>query len=782
MAQLLGTRTIWQNIRTYINSIFTDYDSAILNTLPISLADKQDKLAVENLNTNSKDIIGAINEVFAMITPATLPSPVLSIGSGGTTILNGTITPIIGNNGYKIYASSTENGTYTLLTTLAQNATSFQETSLSTGQTRWYKGQTLGNGGNTHDSILGAAYSGTTSTVIQLNTPTMGVVTPDSQSQITIHVSNVDSNSTYLKLEYKLSSASTWTLYSSILSKSITSQSITGLTSNTSYDFRWTAIGNGSTYLNSAVSLVGTATTSAISNKLSTPIAGIVSVISQTVVSVTVSNIDSRCAYVKTQYKKSTDSTWIDDTYHITRLDNKIYLFGLEPATQYNVRFISIGTSLISDSDPSLSISNTTSSYTNILYIDPGCSGTHVGTIANPLSAMPSTGNMVASTTYLFKRGTTYTFSTKINVQVSGVIIGAYGTGAKPKLVQSANEDGIIGAGNITIQDVEIYSTYSVNTEYAISFANAAGYLNVYNCKIHNFGQGVRTLYYDPSNTSPFAVKVLGCEVYTMGSDGLFIQCCTSLEVGYCNIYDVNLSHDYVPATPDDGDNIHLDNIYTIWVHNTIMDHSSQPGKFCLLWGILTAGFIGSATIEFCNFIKDRTDNDSTMWYSDYADGSTAIFRYCTFKNALLAFDNHTWDVQIYGCSFSNIDHVYNCSIVEGTTSPIFYNNTVYNCAYVAWGYGENLDCKNNIFHTITTQVFLGNAHVSDYNCYYTITSMGDTDPGANDLTSTDPLLNNAVTGDFVLQSNSPCIGSGLVITGYTSTSNVNRGSGIEIP
>jgi len=96
--------------------------------------------------------------------------------------------------------------------------------------------------------------SGVTSTT--LTAPIMGSVDITSATSLTINVTGDSTNATNLKLEQQIGSGA-WTTISSTLSKTITSYLVSTLTTGTVYSYRWSYIGNGTTYLNSPVSSVG---------------------------------------------------------------------------------------------------------------------------------------------------------------------------------------------------------------------------------------------------------------------------------------------------------------------------------------------------------------------------------------------------------------------------------------------------------------------------------------------------------------------------------------------
>jgi hypothetical protein len=400
-----------------------------------------------------------------------------------------------------------------------------------------------------------------------------------------------------------------------------------------------------------------------------------------------------------------------------------------------------------------------------IIYIDPSANSNGTGTEASPWNGSSLINDpWQANTTYLFKRGTTYSHSNKINVQVAGVTLGAYGTGAAPILQQTANNDNINGSGSITIQDLELLAPLGTAGQDAnqMAFWPGTGYLTVSNCKIHGGFQGVRVM-----ESPTLDVKITNCQIYDTWSDGLFITTAHSLEVGYCTVYNVNTSH---PNYPDDGDNIHTDDINTIYIHHNTLDHTTQPGKFCLLLGSGIVGFTTNATIEYNTMTRTRTGDDNTVFYSNYAHGSNIIFRYNIVKDALMGIQSRTYDMQIYYNTFSNVGVFMELSAPNDYSSNVkVWNNSIYNCGLILNGYGEIVDFRNNIVHTVTGAAFSGGSNITlDYNDYYNIPTFGNISKGAHDLAS-DPLFNNITNLDFTLKNGSPCIDKGTNVLNTTT-------------
>ena len=393
-------------------------------------------------------------------------------------------------------------------------------------------------------------------------------------------------------------------------------------------------------------------------------------------------------------------------------------------------------------------------------YIDPTAAVNGTGTYDSPWNGSTLAGNpWVANQVYLFKRGTTYSHSSQLYIQVGGVTLGAYGSGARPILQLTANTDNIRGSGSITLQDLELIniSGSAGQDGNALNYSGATGYLTVNNCKMHGGFAAVRTF-----QSSNLDVKVTNCEIYDCWSDGLFLFHTHSIEIGYCNIYNVNTSH---PNYPDDGDGIHLDNTPTVWIHHNNIDHTSQPGKFCIIVAADIATYVGNATIEYNTMKRNRAGSDNTIFYSNYAKGSTIIFRYNKVQDALLGIDCHTADMQIYYNSFSNIGEFM--ALNYGFASNVkIYNNTFSNCGSLINGYGENVDFRNNIVHTITGAAMTGGSNIiSDYNDYYNVSSFvsGSTTKGDHDI-SADPLFTNLPDLDFTLKKGSPCFDKGTTV------------------
>jgi predicted secreted protein len=549
------------------------------------------------------------------------------------------------------------------------------------------------------------------------------------------------------------------------------------------------------------------------------PTAGVIAIIAPTIISATVSDIDLRCAYVEVQYKVHTDSTWIKSTTEIDKTDHKVYLFGLLPGTNYDVRFKCKGFNTIPDSVYSSTITETTSDYAGtIYYIDPSAGTNGSGTIGSPFNGSTfdqQYGQAWASNSiYLIKRGTTWNRTWTINIlSKSNVTLAAYGTGDKPKITigTTDNTNSLMDLGssyNIRLCNLDMYGrNYNRATEVGplciIKMNGTSGTgsntTDILNCDIHHANYGIRGV------QDVDSVRVLGGTIHTILDDGVFYQGATNCEFGYLNVYNVNekwfQGMNQVHAGGDciqvDGHIIGLDGLY---IHHCILDHQSTGLKFCLIYESVKLGDV--ITIEYCHFLReDMSANDSEQGI--YAAGQagathTLYFRHNIISNATaIAY----WDTlghvnsEFIDNIFINTDRALE---LYSTSGVKIYNNTFVNARMCIEheNHATGVEIKNNIFDIEIGQLVY-NFHAGavtpagitiDYNCYSReVTNMFTQYlTGYSTLAAwriftgqethsfvADPKLNV----DYSLQWNSPCQGTGQVIAGYTPTSNVDMGA-----
>lgn len=124
-------------------------------------------------------------------------------------------------------------------------------------------------------------------------------------------------------------------------------------------------------------------------------------------------------------------------------------------------------------------------------YIDPDSETNGVGSEADPFNVCPTiTGN----NTYLWKRGTTQDIGTR-GLAVSGVVIGAYGTGNRPILTNNGNYifQLTTAVTTFTVQDVRLSDcTYAI----LVSTGGSGTYLTVDNCEIDTCANSAMSIHF----------------------------------------------------------------------------------------------------------------------------------------------------------------------------------------------------------------------------------------------------------------------------------------------
>ena len=229
---------------------------------------------------------------------------------------------------YVVFVKDLDGDTYRSVGTVT--TTTFTLESLLPDTTYSFEVLSIGSDGYYDPSSYSSSISVTTkATGIKLGTPTGLTVTNNAvittKAKSTVSWTAVDNTTSY-KLEYKKSSATTWTS----VSTTKVSYALTSLDRNTSYDFRITAIGDGTTYLDSDVSSTVTKTTK---SQLATP--KNLTCTSKTATSLTFSwTAVSGTKTYYLGYKLPSSSSW--DCVHPTT--NSAAITGLSSGTTYNIR------------------------------------------------------------------------------------------------------------------------------------------------------------------------------------------------------------------------------------------------------------------------------------------------------------------------------------------------------------------------------------------------------------------------------------------------------------
>jgi hypothetical protein len=409
------------------------------------------------------------------------------------------------------------------------------------------------------------------------------------------------------------------------------------------------------------------------------------------------------------------------------------------------------------------------------VYIDPSYTGSQQnGTIQYPYKSWTSV-TWTNGYTYLQKAGTTYTSSGSLIITSrNNITLGSYGTGNKPKVVSTGATTvkviDITSCYNMVVSGLEVYSTNGQVTAAIIIDGTGSGNNLIDNCVLHDTQWGIRIL------TTSAGNRILNCQVYNTQDDGIYIKDTPDIEIGYCNIYNVNLKYFVNPdQSYSAGDNIQIasTNSHNFYVHHNTLDHSSTGNKFCFIaWGNNYTGIL-----EHNTMIGNSTQVTSCIYLSPTT--GTVTVRYNAIKNGNYGIYSYVANFQVYYNKFvsnRNAISVQNNYHLRAENN-VFYNNTITAISTLS---GSNTTSKNNIFY-ISGSAKAYNANgtiISNYNTFNTqyanfingySTLAGWRSASGQDVNSmvANPSFVNPSAGDFTLQANSPCINAGT-LCGYT--------------
>ncbi len=405
------------------------------------------------------------------------------------------------------------------------------------------------------------------------------------------------------------------------------------------------------------------------------------------------------------------------------------------------------------------------------VYIDPSYTGsTQNGTIQNPYKSWSSV-TWTNGTTYLQKAGTTYnTSGSLILTSKNNITLGAYGTGSKPQIISSGGNSSkvidITSCYNMVITGLEVASTTGQVTAAVI--IDGAGSSNnlIDDCILRDVQWGIRIL------TTSAGNRILNCQVFNTQDDGIYIKDTPDIEIGYCNVYNVNLKYFVNPdQSYSPGDNIQIasTNSHNFYVHHNTLDHSTTGNKFCFIaWGNNYTGILEYNTMTgntnqttSCVYLSPTTSS-VTVRYNTFKDGNYGIYAYVTNFNVYYNDFIHNRTA----ISVLNNYHML-------AENNVFYDN-VNTC--ISGLPGSNVISKNNIFHisgntkaystygTLTSNFNTFNTQYSGFiNGYGTLSAWRSASGQDQNSMVANPMFSNPSAHDFTLQQNSPCINAGLM-------------------
>jgi hypothetical protein len=405
-------------------------------------------------------------------------------------------------------------------------------------------------------------------------------------------------------------------------------------------------------------------------------------------------------------------------------------------------------------------------------HVDPTFTGSlQNGSITNPYNSWDKV-TFNSNNSYLQKRGTTASITGSITVTGrSNIIIGAYGTGNRPRINKTSGSGHVLDLttiSNCTIRDLEISSTSNATSGILIDGYGTAISSNnlIDNCVIHGCEWGIRII------TAAAGNRILNSTIHNIGDDGIYIKDVLNIEIGYCNIYNVNRKFFINPdQSYSAGDNIQLVSLNNMYfnIHHNILDHSSTGNKFCFI----AAGETYSGVIEYNTMIGNSSQNVSCIYLGN--TNNTVTVRYNTIKDANYAVYSYASNLQFHYNQV--IRNNQGLSIMSNRNltalNNVFYNN---NGISIGAGSGTSVTSRNNIFHITgsNSRVYNTSGSVtSNYNNFNTqqngflnghSTLSSWRSASGNDMNSfvSNPMFVNPANDDFCVQSTSPCINAGM--------------------
>ncbi|KAF0201999.1 MAG: outer membrane adhesin-like [Bacteroidetes bacterium] len=415
--------------------------------------------------------------------------------------------------------------------------------------------------------------------------------------------------------------------------------------------------------------------------------------------------------------------------------------------------------------------------YTTLIFgatfhVDPTFTGSvQNGSITNPYNSW-SKVTFNSNNSYLQKRGTTASITGSITITGrSNIIIGAYGTGNRPRINKTSGSGHVLDLttiSNCTIQELEISSTSNATSGILIDGYGTAISSNnlIDNCVIHGCEWGVRII------TRAAGNRILNTTIHNIGDDGIYIGEVLNIEIGYCNIYNVNTKFFINPdESYSAGDNIQLVSLNNMYfnIHHNTLDHSSTGNKFCFI----SAGETYSGVIEYNTMIGNSSQTTSCIYLGN--TNNTVTVRYNTLKDANYAVYSYASNLQFHYNQI--IRNNQGLSIMSNRSltalNNVFYNN---NGISIGAGSGTSVTSRNNIFHIAgsNSRVYNTSGSVTSNNNNFNTQQNGFLSGHStlaswrsatgNDMNSfvANPLFVNPSNDDFCVQPTSPCINTGI--------------------
>jgi len=424
----------------------------------------------------------------------------------------------------------------------------------------------------------------------------------------------------------------------------------------------------------------------------------------------------------------------------------------------------------------------------NTVYIDPTNQSDPAedGSIDHPFDSW-SDISIASNTSYLQKRGTTYTMSgdgITINGDYDSILFGAYGTGDKPiinytRQVGSASQVFYLKRTNhITIRDFEVTGTNWTGAPTRFVFLSGSAIPShrvtnntlISNCDISNFWVAIANLGYQ---TDVDSLTIDSCNIWNINQDGYFGGA-KGLTIRNCHFWDINMNWHWVGHTQlqAGGDCIQVGGAATRWhIENNILDRRSTGNKFCLIINVSNPNARGVVTRNTFYPPKDTADDEGGRAVYHSLSGH-AEYSYNKFLGT--GYDSESQAVSIMYCSADTLVFVYNLidsvsllSLQSSVVQAYIYNNTFLHrggasnyMIFNGISTGERI-IKNNIFALNTGMQGIGGSG-SGVTASNNIEKIGDsTNWGIN------PGFVDWQNQNYRIIENSPCANTGFNYSGY---------------
>lgn len=389
-----------------------------------------------------------------------------------------------------------------------------------------------------------------------------------------------------------------------------------------------------------------------------------------------------------------------------------------------------------------------------IVYIDPSATRNGSGTSPeDPLDSWTRVTTFRSGRAYLQRSGTEEIISTRLangNLP-SGILIGAYGEGPRPRLISTNRTGGDRGtieipndARNIVIRDLYIRApelAACINLRWSNDII-------VYNNELEDSFMGIRGF--------GSGYRIIGNIIHNTQTNGVYLQDAEDLEIAWNFVFRTNTRWE-PPATDENyasGDGVQFVRAQNWHVHNNVIDRSSAGNKFCFI----SNRDRGIGLLEHNHFIGPRSSGGGASVYLGRGHEESSypiVIRFNTFSTSQVgALFHHYPDLTVYGNLFINSPGgVYN----NGHQTR-FYHNVFWNVSgRIMQGGGVLI---NNIIDNREPSYTPINTSHSASNLFTGVT-LRTTDVQG------DPRFVDPENGDFRLSPGSDAIDAGRFIESF---------------